>query len=178
MTQLEIDEGKLLVEQGKLKVAEETLALEREKHNCQSGLQNKTLLTTAGSIIVSTVVAVAGLLYNAQLQRDIEHRKASDDFKLNAAQIVMNSNGVQATREKSKVLQTLFPRELGKEFGDALPAAPEPGKPYLVGDAEPKELLIKLLAEHPAQRDQIIKDWLAVFTDEWPRCLQTPNTCH
>ena len=191
MTQDEIEQGKLEVERGKLKLAQETLLLEREKHEFQSGLQKRTLGVeerksgwTAGSVLLSTVVAVLGLFVNGCWQRDIEHRTASDNFKLKAAEIVMNSNGVAATKERADALQKLFPEELTDKFSEKLqlpkqlpkPEKPEE-KPDLAGDPEAKKALIKLLAEHPTEREQIIKDWLAIFDDEWPRCLQTPNHC-
>ncbi len=179
MTQNEIEEGKLQVEQGKLKLAQETLDLERQKCDVQRGtltLEAKKSIWTPVSIVASTAVAVVGLLANGCLQRDIERRTASDNFKLKAAEIVMNSSGVAATKERAAALQNLFPEELSDKFAQKL-QAPPPDKPDLAGDPDPKEALIKLLAEHPAQREQIIKDWSAVFTDKWPKCLQTPNPC-
>lgn len=182
MTPNEIEEGKLQVEQGKLKVAQDTLSLEHEKYQFQSGLQNKTLgleekkfRRTSHPIVVATVVAVAGFLANAV----IENWKASNEFKLKAAEIVMNSSGVAATKERSEALQKLFPQELSDKFATALqvPEPKMPDRPDLEGDPEQKKALIGLLAEHPAQREQIIRDWSAVFTDKWPKCLQTPNPC-
>lgn len=179
MTQDEIDEGKLEVERGKLKLAEETLLLERKKtedtlqlERQKHELEKRKSRWYTNPVLIAILAAALGFLANTL----VEHRTASDNFKLKAAEIVMNSNGIDATREKSVAMQKLFPDELKDDFGRALPHLP-PEKPELVGEPAPKEALIKLLAEHPTQREQIIKDYSAVFTDKWIKCLQTPNPC-
>lgn len=176
---LEVEQGKLKVEQGKLKVAQETLALEQRKHESQTGLQYKTLISTAGSVLISTIVAVAGLLYNAHLQRDLERQKAADDFKLKAAEIVMNSSGPAATKDRADAMHKLFPDDVSDKFAEDIqpPPPPEEKNPELVGDPETKDALIRLLTEHPDRRERIIKDYSAVFPDKWIKCLQTPNPC-
>jgi len=190
MTQAEIDEEKLKVEQEQLKVAEESFLLERKKveetlqleHQkyeleCQKHeLEKRKSRWPTNPIVVATVVAVAGFLANAFL----ENWKASNEFKLKAAEIVMNSSGVDATKERADALQKLFPDQLRENFGNALRLnkTTQPENPDLAGDPAPKEALIRLLAEHPTQREQIIKDYSAVFTDKWIECLQTPNPCH
>jgi hypothetical protein len=200
MTQEEIDQRKLEIEQDKLKLAqdafvlerrkvEETLQLERNKYVLQRetlNLEKRWSRRLSNPLVLAVLGALIGLAVNTYLQhrtaRDnftLEAVKARENFKLEAARIVMNSSDVDAARDRADALQKLFPDQLSRNFATALqPSKPVvPENPDLFGDAEPKQALIKLLAEHPRQREQIINDWSAVFASNWTKCLRTPNPC-
>jgi len=165
------------VERERLKLVADRLALDRERFADRKDKQKKRRLDSTGiSIIVSTVLALITLFYNSKQQRLLEEETARHAFQLKAAEIVMSTDSPESTRNKAEVLQKLFPQELDREFSAKVKIPPHEC-PQLDGAAEAKEALIKLLAEHPSQRDQIIRDWSAVFTDQWAQYLKSSNPC-
>jgi hypothetical protein len=140
----------------------------------------KAFATVASVLVASLGVGVPLLVairtLNAQrkiaddqaaTQRTLSIEQAKLQFQMKAAELTLadSENAMQA-KEKARALAALFKSELlPKEFAESFDA-----KEFLLdyGNSNNRRLeLIKLVAEYPKERDQILKDWYVLFRWDW-----------
>ena len=139
----------------------ENLALEREKLR----LEWFKAWWTGFSILIPLLIAAATLYFNGRTQLE----QARIDFKLKAAEIVLNTSGPSEAKNKAEALVNLFPAELPANFADNF-APTDYGSPKI--STQQKELL-NLIIAHPEQRNEIVEMWLAVAPfDTWAEKLK------
>jgi hypothetical protein len=139
-------------------------AIEREKLK----IERFKAWWTGISVVVSVAIGAGTLLFDVWSQ----NRTAELQFELKAAEIALNTDNPAITKKKSVVLGQLFPNRLPPEFSKGF-------DPILVLEedkvhgSDDKKMLIRLLAERPQQRAQILSDWKQLFpSDQWSIILK------
>lgn len=126
----------------------------------------------AAGAVVPMVVALLTLGYSVLSLR----RTVIAQFVTKAAEIALEGPGPLEAINRAKLLAALFgdmlPADFTKRFADLKPT--DFGR---VNNPSPaKKELLKLLAEYPSQRTQIIEDWRALFPgDTWIGDIAPPT---
>ena len=142
------------LEQQKLELEREKLKLERFK-----------AVWTSLSIILPLLIAAATIYFNSRGQA----AQARADFKLKAAEIVMNTSGPSEARGKAQALTALFPDEIPADFAQGFESLDVGSRKMSTS----QKALLDLIVEHPDQRNEIIDMWLAVAPfDTWAENLR------
>ena len=153
-TTLEIEKAKLALEQEKLEVERYKARLERSK-----------TLWTAMSVVASILVAAGTIVYGAWSLR----KTAEANFVTKAAEIALQGPSPWEARNRARTIAALFGDMLPPRFVERFEKT-DPSRFGSEGDETipSKKELIKLLAERPSQRAQILRDWRSVFPgDDW-----------
>jgi hypothetical protein len=165
-----MDEAAMAFEQQRIGIEKEKLELERVKAQIEASkvqLERSKAVWAAVSVTVPILVAAATIAYGAWSLR----KTAEAQFTARAVEIAWTNAGPREVANKMKALADLFGDLLPKELSARLQKFdPET---YGVRDRtiEPKQELIKLLAERPSQRTQILRDWRTLLgkndEDKW-----------
>ncbi len=164
----DLDARKLAVEEKKLAIEESKLALERRKQGFD------ILIGSLGALgIAVPLLAAAWTLRDQRINRKEE---AKVQFQLKAAEIAMAARDSTQVQNKARLLKTLFPDWLPDGFAENFNP-----KSYQLGTSmERREGLVKLLAEHPESREEIIRAWDLLFPfdndNPWFRSLKEDRT--
>ena len=158
-----MDETALAFEQQRIDIEKEKLELERVKARIEASkvqLERTKAIWAAVSVAVPILVAAGTIAYGAWSLR----RTAEAQFTARAVEIAWTNSGPREVANKMRALADLFGDLLPKELRTRLENF-NPDK-YGVRDRtiEPKKELIRLLAERPAQRKQILRDWRALLS--------------
>lgn len=138
-------------------IEKEKLALEKDKLR----VERFKAWWTGASVLGSVLIAASTFGFGVWSQ----HQTAQAQFEIKAAEIALNTENPSATKNKSEVLAQLFPKRLPPEFGKQF-NPDQFSEPDPEADIASKKELLKLLAEKPERRAQIIKDWKALFPDD------------
>lgn len=127
----------------------------------------------AAAAILPPVVALLALGYVVlSLRKMIAAR-----FVMKAAEVALEGPGPQETINRARLLASMFvdmlPPDFTQRFADQKPT--DHGWASHSAMASAKKELIKLLAEYPGQRAQIIEDWRSLFpADNWVDDIAVP----
>jgi hypothetical protein len=153
----DLDQEKIKIEREKMEIEREKIRLENEKLAIE---RSKTKWTVA-SIFIPLLIGALSIAYSAYSQV----QQARYDFELKVAELVMSSENPTGSMNRARAIQALFPERLPDKF-----AASFDPKLYSVpktSDSSKKELL-KLIVEHPDQKQEIIELWSLLFPgDDW-----------
>ncbi len=150
-----------IADQPKPEIEQQRLALEREKLK----VEWFRAWWTGFSILIPLLIAVGTFFYNSQNQRE----QARIDFKLKAAEIVLNAQGPTEAKNKAAAMAALFPDYLPSDFAEDFTPL-DYGSPKI---SSPQIQLLTLILEHPDQRNEIIDMWLQVAPfDKWAEKLR------
>ena len=142
-------------------IEQQRLALEREKLK----VEWFKAWWTGFSILIPLLIAAGTFFYNSQNQRE----QARIDFKLKAAEIVLNAQGPTEAKNKAAAMAALFPDYLPSDFAENFKPL-DYGSPKI---STPQIELLTLIIEHPDQRNEIIDMWLHVAPfDKWAEKLR------
>lgn len=162
---------------------QERLALERRKVELDERRERADRYMRMGIVIpvAVAVLTLAGTMISARVEArsnlELQHAKARDDFRVRAAEIVMDTSTPAEAQGRALALAALFPEQLGNDF-----AAQYDVRRYTDPDefqrdqrvASKKELL-NILIEHPGRQSEILALWRAFFPgDDWIDELDSP----
>jgi hypothetical protein len=162
-----MDADEIAIEQEKLRLDERRVRVEERK-------AKQGFLTRVGVVIPLAValLALAGNVWSEHRAREDRIQAARDAFELKVADLVMDTTGPFETRGRANAMKQLFPKRLGADFASSFDPEQASDRKKFERDqrvAAKKELL-KLLAEHPDDRDQILSTWRQLFpADEWAK---------
>lgn len=143
--QLELEERKILVEEQKVSV-------EREK-----------IRWAALSAIVPVVVALGTIIYGVWSLSET----AKTQFETKLVEVAMQGPGPIEAINRAKLVSKIFSEYVPKDFDKRLRQI----NPSDVGNdnvVDSKKELLRLLADHPADRSAIIATWRSLFPgDQW-----------
>jgi len=169
-----MDEQQLDIERRKLALEERRVAVEER--------QAKQARTTRLSVLIPVVIALVVLGGDVVMQRmnahdalSLQETQAKDNFELKVAELVMDTKSALGARNRAIAMREIFPNRVGKEFARAF--NPEDASSREVRRenqrVEAKKEMLRLLAEHPTARRQIIDTWRRLFPgDEWAQALR------
>jgi hypothetical protein len=138
------------VEVCKLRLQQHQYELDRQK-----GRDQKVASTLTGVALVASALAGFGaIVFNLVTA----NRQARLQAKLKALEVVMSASGPNSAKERLKVIEQLL--------GTGL--VPSADKDMViegigVGHDENRRTLLKLLAEYPEHRQEMLADWAIVF---------------
>ena len=152
------------IENRKLKLAETGQAL-------ASRQARQSARTTLGSLLVALVsvfVSSQAVFQQSWLQRQAaadtavqQQRQTKDQFELQAAQIVVSNDDPEIAYSKALALHELFPNRLSESWVRQF----DPDK-YCKPAYEDRAAFVKLVTEHPDQRERLAQLWLALYCEE------------
>ncbi len=101
----------------------------------------------------------------ATLARLARQKEAESAFQLEAAEIIMDTDGPRQAQNRARALRKFFPKRLPEDLAQGF--VPEEFGIVTQLDEGKKELL-RLIAEHPAAKQQILELWAVMFQgDPW-----------
>ncbi len=129
----------------------------------------KTWITFASTLaaIVAVAATVFSSLRSLETQRNIANEQAKLQFQMKAVDFVLQSSmNSQQAKERARALVALFDsRWLPTKFAEDFKAV---DFRIDAGSSQSRRMeLVKLLAEHPQGRVQILKDWCVVHRGDW-----------
>jgi len=143
-----VEQEKLLIEREKLLVEREKLALERYKARW-------TAIGVGIPILVIAATVALGIWS--------QYQKGHDDFSLKAAEILLQSDSPDATKNKAAALQALFPSQLPADFAKSF----QPNQ-FGANTVPSQRELLQLMASRPEDAVRILAMWKSMFPgDEW-----------
>ena len=158
------------VDREKLALERERLAFDKEKYQRDHALERKKAFGTIASLAVPLVAAVVAYV----LQLFSRRHDATLQFQLKAAELVMDSRDTEQARSKAEFLTRLFPGRVG-----AIATGKEP-LPYFGPTMERREELLRLLAQYPETRGDIVRAWEILFPwnekHDWFQKLKNETT--
>lgn len=159
----------------KQKLALDERRVEVEERQARHGFWTRLAIVIP---VIAALLAFGGNLVAQRLQAhdalNLQTAKAKDEFEVKVAEIVMNTHGPFEARGRAVALREIFASRLGKEFARNFNPEDATDKGTTTNDAEvaSKKELLKLIAEHPGDRQQIIRTWRSLFPgDTWIRPL-------
>lgn len=150
-----LDEKKLALEDRKLALDRERLDFDKYKYERDQELEKRKVYVTGLSVAVPLLAAV--LAYMVQVW--VRKRDETLQFQLKAAEIVMDSRDTNEAMRKGEMLTKLFPKRL-----DTLKQALQKDTfPYFGPSNERREELLRILAQYPESRKDILAAWEMLF---------------
>jgi len=127
---------------------------------------------TGFSVLIPLALGVITLAWQSRSALILKRKDASDAFQLKAAELVLGSQTPAGARSRADALKKLFPEYLPSSFAGSFDFSKLPGI-----RAERKLELLRMLAEHAEQRDEIVQLWLLLFPEEseWLQRLITKD---
>jgi hypothetical protein len=158
----DLNKRQVELEEGKLEVEREKLFLERTKARW-----------AATSAIVPAVVAFGTIIYGVWSLRET----AKTQFETKLVEIAMQGPGPEEAISRAALVGRVFGEYLPTDFESRL-AKIDTASLGNSGDptVPAKKELLKLLADHPANRQAIIASWRALFPgDVWVSSLMSEH---
>jgi len=157
----EPDQRELALEDRRLALERERLTFDREKYERDHALERMKALGTIGSVAVPLLLAIWAYV----IQQNLRRRDEALQFQLKTAEIVMDSRDTDQARSKAALLTSLFPDRLGN-LKDMLSKDKDKDKdplPYFGPSMERREELLRMLAQYPESRGDLIRAWEILF---------------
>ena len=151
----EVEQKKLLLDERRLVLDRERFAFEQKKYDRDHGLEWGKAWAAIGSVLATLAVAVSAYIFQLRTRK----RDEALQFQLKAAEIVMDARDTTQARRKAEFLTKLFPGPLSL-LDTALKAQ---NFPFFGRSVETREDLLKVLAQHPESRSEIIRAWEILF---------------
>lgn len=160
------------------------LAFDREKHQTDRNTEYIKAGISAGAIGVPLLVAILTIWYGilgqnkqaeqarqareeeARYARQAREEEAQSALELKIADIAMNAPGPPEVQNRAQLLKDLFAHRLPKDFATRF----DPAKYGRLTIQEGHKELMRLIAEHVEQKDEILKFWVKLWPgDTWAR---------
>ena len=140
-------------------LAVDRFMFDKEKADSDRVTERNKIKWTAISILGSVVVAAISIVSAAALQNSA----ANTQFKLKAAELVLQSDDPEVNKDKAARFQELFPGRMESDWSKSFD-----WKKHADENDDMKTAFAKLLAEHPDpnQRKQIIDTYRILFVDD------------
>jgi hypothetical protein len=139
-------------------LGERRLRLDSEKYLRDYDLEKQKALWATVSVSIPLLLAVLAYLFQVYARK----RDEALQFELKAAEIVMNARDANEARKKAQAMTQMFPHRL-PALETALVKSEKEPFPYFGPAVEVREELLKVLAEHPESRREIIRAWQIMF---------------
>jgi hypothetical protein len=155
------------LETRRMALEENKFLLEKAKFAAEAGENRRkdrfTVISTTIPIVITTLTILSTVFYGIWSLR----QNAKTEFEGKIAEVALNSATPYEAIFKARFLAAILKKELPSDFAARLTAI-EPGEFGIAASRskEAKTTLLQLLAEHPAQRTQVLKDWVALFPDD------------
>jgi hypothetical protein len=133
------------------------LRLEQQKYRLERVKQDSDKFTpaaTALAVLVSALVGFGTIIFNLISA----NRQARLQVQLKALEVVMGASGPNSGRERLKVVKKLLGEKLTAGIDENVVI-----EGVGTGHDESRRTLLKLLAEHPDRRVEILAEWEVVF---------------
>ena len=174
---LALENKRLVLEQQSLAqrtaAADNRLAFDQQKAGREQELEHYKLLATALSVTVPALVAALAYVFQVWARRRDEQLQ----FQLKVAEIVMDVRDSDVARRKAQFLSQLFPKRL-ESLSTGL--TQDNKLTYFGPSMERREELLRLLAQYPERKADIIRAWEVLFpwsTDQdWFKALKADST--
>jgi hypothetical protein len=154
--QIDTELEKIKIEQEKLRLEKARLRLDEERFADEKRIKRLTLLSIVIPIITVAITVGFGVWSQA--------RQAQTDFILQAAEIIISSEGPSETQNRLRALQDLFPHQLPEDFSSIVssfdPDLYSGGPSY-----ENKMNFIQLFVDAGATQDEILEMYRKLFPD-------------
>jgi hypothetical protein len=148
------------IEIQKLKLEERKLAMQEQIEINKLQVQRQTNLINSFAIPIPIVLGVLTIWWGfTNLKKTSETQ-----MLVKIAEITMSSPNASIVVQKNKLLGEIFGKTLPKEFPTHLTEI-KPDE-YLGFSPDIRTDVVEMLAKYPAQRKQIINDWLELFPGE------------
>ena len=141
------------VEQENLSIEREKLVVEREKLEVEKYKARWTAIGVAVPILVIAATVALGIWS--------QYQKGRDDFSLKAAEILLQGDSPDVTKNKAIALQSLFPNQLSKDFARSF----EPTQ-FGTNTVPAQKELLQLMASRPEDAVRILAMWKSMFPDD------------
>jgi hypothetical protein len=162
-----VDDDAVDIEQVKLRLEGEKVHLEREKLMLEISKARYTNLSVFGSLVIA-MTAVMGTTLGTYMQKQISETQVMTK----TVEIALDAESPYEAKARAEMLAAVFGDRLPlslQKFPEINPAVFGSRKD---GTIELRKELIKLLADKPQQRGQILRDWQVLFpADKWPTLL-------
>jgi hypothetical protein len=141
------------LEQCKFRLEQQKYSLEARKRRDEQA----AMYAAVAAVLVSALVGFGTIIFNLILS----NRQGRLQTKLKALEVVISAAGPKSAKERLDVVSQM----LGDDW------IPEARKEDLtikgigVGHDESRRTLLKLLAEYPDKREEMLADWATVFGD-------------
>ena len=151
----EVELKELSLDERRLKLEEARFAFDQKKYERDRGLEWGKAWAAIGSVLVTLGVGLSAYIFQVRARR----RDEALQFQLKAAEIVMDARDTNQASRKAEFLTKLFPGRL-----DLLETALKAQHfPFFGRSQETREDLLKVLAQHPESRGDIIRAWEILF---------------
>lgn len=142
-------------EREKLAIEREKLVVEREKLLVERYKARWSAIGVAVPLFAVAATVALGIWS--------QYQKSRDDFALKAAEILLQGDSPDSTKNKAITLQSLFPQQLPSDFAKSFDPA------QFGADTIPSQKeLLQLMAAKPENAMQILALWRAMFPeDDW-----------
>jgi hypothetical protein len=115
------------------------------------------LLGLAVPLLVAALTQVVSV-YN-------QNKQSKRDFELKVVEVLMAEGSPEALRNKARAFKTLFPHLFPADFAANFNTREFEGSG---GTVAAKKFLLGLIAEHPGQKELILRTWRQLFpSDTW-----------
>jgi flagellar biosynthesis/type III secretory pathway M-ring protein FliF/YscJ len=146
---------KLSLDERRFQLDTKRFEFEKAKYERDRGLEWGKAWAAIGSVLVTLGVGLSAYLFQIRTRK----RDEALQFQLKAAEIVMDARDTNQARRKAEFLTQLF-RDRLDPLDKALKAE---HFPFFGRSQETKEDLLKVLAQHPESRSDIIRAWEILF---------------
>jgi hypothetical protein len=151
----EVELKKLSLEERRLKLDTDRFVFDQKKYDRDRGLEWGKAWAAIGSVLVTLGVGLAAYIFQVRTRK----RDEALQFQLKAAEIVMDARDTNQARRKAEFLAKLFPGRL-----DLLEIALKAQSfPFFGRSQETREDLLRVLAQYPESRSDIIHAWEILF---------------
>jgi len=117
--------------------------------------QRRTTLLTAIAVVASAIAGFLTIGLNLRTANDQARLQA----KLKALEVVTSASGPKSGQQRLAVVRKLLGTEMFPDSDEMVIEG------VGIGHDESRRTLLKLLAEQPSHRQQILADWAVVFDD-------------
>jgi hypothetical protein len=156
---LQIEREKVAVEREKLTLEREKLAIEQEKQKESISIEADKLKWAAIGATIPILAALGTLGYGIYSVK----RTVSAQLATKLAELALGGKGSFEIVHRAQFATDLFSDLLPPDFINKV-AKMDPSK--ISAGPSRKSVILELLAEHPAQRDQILADFKATYGDD------------
>lgn len=92
-----------------------------------------------------------------------QNKQSKRDFELKVVEVLLAEGSPEALRNKARAFKALFPHVFPADFASNFSARDFEGGG---GTVDSKKMLISLIAEHPGQKDLVLRTWRQLFPDD------------
>jgi hypothetical protein len=150
-----LERERIVIENRKVSLDSARFAFEQQKYERDHELEERKAMYTALGLLLPLYGALVAYVIQVRARKKDETLQ----FQLKAAEIVMDARDTNQVKRKAELLTKLFPGRLRELEG----ALKQNDYPYFGRSNETREELLKLLAQYPEGRSEILRAWALLF---------------